>query len=335
MNWEAHYKINRDSFDGKAKHRKPTQYNVYTDGSKLDGKSGAGVVVFKGQREVQADSYRLPDGSTVFQAEVVAVAKAAESLKQQNDGSMRYVKIFIDSQATIQAMGNPRVTSKAVSQAITNLNALAEEVPSITLVWIPAHKGYHGNERADELAKAGSKETDPKKRIKIGRPQATVRSDIRSNLRKEWQKEWEGLKMANHSKSFYSGPCSNKARYVIKLARLELGRFVRIISGHNNLNFFQAKLGLTNAKECRFCGEYDETITHFIGVCPRLIDAQRDVLLNRVPTPDMTWSVRELLDFSYMPGINEAFEGVQMEDQQVEESYDEVTLGASWPGEHA
>ena len=43
--------------------------------------------------------------------------------------------------------------------------------------------------------------------------------------------------------------------------------------------------------------------------CPRLATARREVLLNEIPTPEMTWSVRDLLDFSYTPGLNEAFEG--------------------------
>ena len=39
----AEYKINRDSFDGKTKHRRHTQYNVYTDGSRLDDQTGLGL----------------------------------------------------------------------------------------------------------------------------------------------------------------------------------------------------------------------------------------------------------------------------------------------------
>ena len=37
--------------------------------------------------------------------------------------------------------------------------------------------------------------------------------------------------------------------------------------------------------------------------------ARRDLFLDKLPCSDMSWSVRTLLEFSFLPGINEAFEG--------------------------
>ena len=223
------------------------------------------------------------------------------------------MKIFVDSQAAISAIDNPFVKSQIVSDAVDALNKLADTTKSVTIVWIPAHKGHEGNERADILAKQGSSETDESRLLKVKRPQATLKSTIHVNVRRQWQEEWQALNMARHTKSFYHGPNQTKAKFVYKLARLELGRFVRIITGHNNLNFFQAKLGLARNPTCRFCGGGDETITHFIFVCPKLLSFQREMFLDTPPTADMKWSVRELLNFSYQPGINEAFEGTRTE----------------------
>ena len=255
--------------------------------------------------------FRLPDYATVFQAEITAISKAAEELMKLRSDRMRYVKIFVDSQAAIAAVGNPRVTSVAVAKAIDDLNKLAEKVTSVTIVWIPAHKGHEGNERADVLAKRGSEETSIQRRVAIGKPNAEIKAAIRKLSREEWSGEWRAHKIANHSKGFYGGPNPSKARFVYKLARLELGRFARIITGHNNLNFFQHKIGLYSTPICRFCGEGDETITHFLHACPRLLAARREIFLLTSPTSDMKWSVRDLLDFSYVPGINEAYEGSQ------------------------
>ena len=44
-------------------------------------------------------------------------------------------------------------------------------------------------------------------------------------------------------------------------------------------------------------------------VCPRFLSRRQEVLKSGGPAPDMKWSVRELLEFSYVPGINEAYEG--------------------------
>ena len=206
-------------------------------------------------------------------------------------------------------MDNPKITSKIVATAVRNLNELANKVRSVTLVWIPAHKGFAGNERADELAKRGSQEVDPTHHYKVGMPAATLKARVRDRIYMEWGEEWRKSSIANHSKSFYGGPNPGKAKFVYKLARLELGRFVRIITGHNNLNFFQNKLGLSRNKDCRFCAGADETITHFLSACPRLQGLRRDTFLDKLPSADMTWSVRGLLHFSFHPGINEAYEG--------------------------
>ena len=186
-----------------------------------------------------------------------------------NEPNIKYMNIFVDSQAAIQAVGNPYIKSKAVARAIDSLNKLAAVTKRVTIVWIPAHKGHVGNERADVLAKRGSKEESRDRLLKVGIPAATIQMRLQEQIYKEWQEEWTGSSMAHHSKSFYGGPSKTKARFVYKLARLELGRFVRIITGHNNLNFFQHKIGLHNSSKCRFCGQGDETITHFLVSCPR------------------------------------------------------------------
>ena len=75
------------------------------------------------------------------------------------------------------------------------------------------------------------------------------------------------------------------------------------------MNFFQAKLGLAPSPLCRLCGVGYETITHFMAECPLLYETQCDIFLDECPTADMKWSVRNMLRFSYFPGVNDAFEG--------------------------
>ena len=56
---------------------------------------------------------------------------------------------------------------------------------------------------------------------------------------------------------------------------------------------------------------------------------------DRIPTDDMMWSVRELLDFSYIPGINEAYEGTWACSDHWPEVGDEMdqSLGLGWLGD--
>ena len=44
----------------------------------------------------------------------------------------------------------------------------------------------------------------------------------------------------------------------------------------------------------------------------------------------MTWSVRQLLEFSYVPGINAAYEGSWAGEDQVEEAMLGCTLDLDW-----
>ena len=98
IKWGSGFRVNMDSLSGEAKHRKPSQYNAYTDGSKINGQAGSGLVVYHGKNELLTRSYRLPDHATVFQAEIVAIERAATALIESGR-SVKYVKIYVDSQA--------------------------------------------------------------------------------------------------------------------------------------------------------------------------------------------------------------------------------------------
>ena len=56
------------------------ELNFYTDGSKLNGKVGAGFLALEPTRIMKTDKFKLPDNSTVFQAEIFAILKATEYL---------------------------------------------------------------------------------------------------------------------------------------------------------------------------------------------------------------------------------------------------------------
>ena len=121
----------------------------FTDGSKTDQLSGAGVY----NEALEAfHSFNLGEDSSVFQAEVFAISRCAE-LAMTSD--LNHTVICSDSQAAIKALIAAQVSSAFVEECIGRLNALAEQ-GRVTLVWVPGHTGIHGNERADELARAGA-----------------------------------------------------------------------------------------------------------------------------------------------------------------------------------
>ena len=108
---------------------------------------------------------------------------------------------------------------------------------------------------------------------------------------------------------FYGKPDKNQGKYVLKLGRMELSRFIKIITGHNGLFYFKSKIdGQINA-ECRFCLEAEETFYHLATECPVHRQCREEFFLDKPPITNSKWSVRALLDFSQVNGIREALEG--------------------------
>jgi len=80
----------------------------FTDGSKLDGKVGAGVFCDKLNVNI---SVRLPDYCSVYQAEVVAIKEVLSWLKH-NAISAVDIAIYVDSQAAIKSLESVSMTSR-------------------------------------------------------------------------------------------------------------------------------------------------------------------------------------------------------------------------------
>ena len=84
-------------------------------------------------------------------------------------------------------------------------------------------------------------------------------------------------------------------------------RLLELITGQNNLNYVQSKIFPGEVSElCRFCEEEDETFEHLLNECPCFITYGRDILLNKPIIKTLDWKAKTLLNFSYIPAIDEA-----------------------------
>ena len=124
-----------------------------------------------------------------------------------------------------------------------------------------------------------------------------------------WENSWLEYGDARMAKIFYRKPDSNLAQKVLSLSRCELGRFLRLVSGHNGLFYFKSIIDGEVSATCRFCNIHTETFYHLATDCPRFIQSRNDVFLDALPLSHTEWSVRGLLSFSYIPAINAALEG--------------------------
>ncbi len=135
--------------------------NCFTDGSRFDETSGAGFTIHSTTSHTNG-FLNLGRYSTVFQAEVIAILKATETMIDKNIDN-KQIEIYVDNQAAIQALGKYEITSKIILECKQSLNRLAEN-NSVRINWKPGHSGHRGNSIADNLAKLGVKQKNSRTR---------------------------------------------------------------------------------------------------------------------------------------------------------------------------
>ena len=74
-NWDKCYHIITSSFITNRYSIKPAEFTICTDGSNTDNETDAGFVIYNKRNRIHTESISLPDTTTVFQAEVMAIYK--------------------------------------------------------------------------------------------------------------------------------------------------------------------------------------------------------------------------------------------------------------------
>ena len=296
----AKFAVDLNSFVDMENAQSPAEYNIYTDGSKKAGQVGSGMLILHGENMVNEASIRLPDDATVFQAEIIAIREAAKMLL--STPNLTTVKFYVDSQAALRALHKDPVTSKVVYQTIETINRV--EAQFKIFVWTKAHVGNPGNEKADLLAKQGA-EMDDTSITDIPLP-STADSVLMTSIRKRWDREWRTHKDCRQTKLFYPTQNAGKAKKVIQWNRLKVGRYVRAITGHNNLLYHLHTMYNFISPICRFCNDANEEFYHLAYFCPALwLERQHINTLEKDRFND--WTPEQILEFAMTPKMDDAF----------------------------
>ena len=130
---------------------------VYTDGSKLDGRVGAGFYAKYPNNSPKLAFFLLWNLQHCIAGRSLSHFRSSKNLLLEKMHNQSIV-VLVDSQAVIKALIKCTVTSIIVLNCIRNLNQLNQlgKQNHVSIAWIPGHAGVYGNKVADFVAKSGS-----------------------------------------------------------------------------------------------------------------------------------------------------------------------------------
>ena len=136
------------------------------------------------------ETCKLPDYGSVFQAELLAIKKALQYA--ESSCTEKIIRLYSDSRSGLAALQDAYSRTELVIEIQDILNTWQGRT-AVEFHCIKAHVGHPGNERADELAKAGSIDGQ---HCRLKAPMSFAKRIITLRLRQEWGNEWRTTTVA-------------------------------------------------------------------------------------------------------------------------------------------
>ena len=229
---------------------------IYTDGSAQDAvrDGGAGVVILRNYGPNSECSVPTGKLSTNFRAEMQAILEACKLLEEEELQEARIV-FFSDCKSVLQKL-QKEAEDDLSQNTIRGLEDLAKS-NLVILQWIPAHCGIAGNERADILAKLGSRNKQFSHKVSY--------SESKSLVKQTYQKKWR-----ERTRSTYPQDP------ILALPRKAQVTIFRLRTGHCRLKAHLHHLKLAPSPYCH-CGQERQTPEHILQQCPLLADLRQSI----------------------------------------------------------
>ena len=275
---------------------KKSTINCFTDGSRFDETSGAGFTIHSTNSHTNG-FLNLGKYSTVFQAEVIAILRASETMINKKI-SNKQVEIYVDNQAAIQALGKYETNSKIILECKLSLNRLAEN-NSVRLNWIPGHSGHRGNNVADNLAKLGVKQktSGPEPIIPIST--ATRKDELKTWANKKHETYWKNLTSCRQSKYMMPNTGNNIWKQIRDMNKSDIRIITHMMTGHSTLQKHLCNMKIEEDPTCEQCLEDTEDLEHYLTDCPAFATIRQrtfgETFLKRVDLKNL--SIKNILKY--------------------------------------
>lgn len=224
--------------------------NIFTDGSIIDNKTGAGILFNKKEYK-----FHLPNTAGIFTAEAFSVLKAIELIKQERED--RNFLIHTDSLSVIQSLQQLYTKNQLISDIQQSVHEAISAGKKIIFIWIPSHIGIDGNERADHLAKQAVLEET----TQIAMPTNDIKSHIKRCIRQHWKQNWQASnkQLREIKEDINKWPTNRNRKEQVVLTRLRIG---------HSLITHKYIFERVEPPQCDTC-ETTLTIRHILKDCPK------------------------------------------------------------------
>ena len=90
-------------------------------------------------------------------------------------------------------------------------------------------------------------------------PWKVAKNKIEDYTNAKWKHKWTTALHYKHKKLFYDSPNKNKSKYILKMGTQMLNSWIKSITGHKDLAYFQSKLNPEIDPTCRLCLQANES----------------------------------------------------------------------------
>ena len=274
--------------------------SIFTDGSHINDNTGCGIAFYNGDTLLTQLSYKLSPFNTVSQAEISAILQAGKHCIRQKFRD-KHITIYSDSFSTIQALHSYKITSSLILKTIYIWNSIGA-LNSVSIRWVKAHAGFHGNETADHLAKQGALSLqDPLPSVT---PFSHIKSSIHKHTTDRWLHEWSTRRDCRQTRLWFPTPDYAKSLQIINQPKSVTSLLTQFITSFSNLGYHSLNKGEISPTEalCRLCSESTETVWHLCTECPSLAVKSLEIFGPEGPQ-DGHWTVSQLLCFINIPRL--------------------------------
>ena len=248
---------------------------VYTDGSRINESVGAAAVINRhfqnGETTCHQLSKRLPNNSTIFAAEAMAITLALDYYRYM-DPVKQDVVVYSDSMSCLQAMEGKDTENPLICHIMNLLWALSDKGTRVRFCWVPSHCGIQGNEIVEQLAKETlDHDIDPLATVHY----ADLKPVVNFYIQQEVQIKWD---VSIHGRDLYLlKPTLGPHKKFKHLTRAEEVVITRLRIGH------------TKATKSQSCPEDRQLLVNIVARLWPLSTCSRSVLCYSKFVMNTTW----------------------------------------------